>query len=175
MRTMVGLREASRLRSVRFDGYVPLEHPLRRVRAVVDAPLGALQKRLRAAPTVRCPIGPEQMVRALLLQFLFCIRRDLQLVDQIWHSVLFRWFVGVRVDEPKWDLEVLATTREELLKEGAVREVLLRGLKEAHYEGLLSAEALTARRCELATYASDVTVGVGHPGVLPSCSPSQCK
>jgi transposase len=167
MRTMVGIREASRLRSVRFDGYVPLEHPLRLVRAVIDAPLEALQKRLRAAPSARCPIGPEQMVRALLLQFLFCIRRDLQLVDQIWHSVLFRWFVGVRVDEPQWDLQVFVTYREQLLKEEAVRRMLLRGLTEAHYEGLLSAEALTARRCELASYASDVTVGVGHPGVLP--------
>jgi transposase len=167
MRTLVGIREVSRLRSVRFDGQVPLEHPLRRVRAVLDAPLGALHKRLRGAPAVRWPIGPEQMVRALVLQFLFSIRRDRQLVEQIWYSVLFRWFVGVRVDEPKWDLEAFANYREQMLKEDVIRNVLLRGLSEAHYEGLLSAEALTARRCELAQYSSEVTVGVGYPGVLP--------
>jgi len=167
MRTLTGMREASRLRSARLDGYVPLEHPLRRVRAAVDAPLGALHNWLRMVPAVRGPIGPEQMVRALVLQFLFSIRRDRQLVDQIWYSVLFRWFVGVRVDEPKWDLEVFATYRQQMLHEDAIRDVLLRGLSQAHQERLLSAEALTARRCELAQYTSEVTVGVGRPGVLP--------
>jgi transposase len=167
MRTLAGMREASRLRSDRLDGYVPLEHPLRRVRAAVDAALGAHRDRLRGVHAARCPIGPEQMVRALVLQFLFSIRRDRQLVDQIWYSVLFRWFVGVRVDDPKWDLEVFATYRQQILNEDAIRDVLLRGLSEAHQERLLSAEALTARRCELAQYASEVTGGVGRPGVLP--------
>jgi transposase len=167
MPTLAGIREISRARSIRLDGYVPIEHPLRRVRSVVDAPLGSLREQLRTGPSVRCPIGAEQMVRALLLQFLFAIRRDRQLVEQIWYSVLFRWFVGVRVDEPKWDLEVFATYRQEMLSQDLIRGVLLRGLSEAHNEGLLSAEALTARRCELAQFSSEMTVGVGHPGVLP--------
>ena len=59
MRTLAGMREASRLRSARLDGYVPLEHPLRRVRAAVDAPLGALHNWLRMVPAARGPIGPE--------------------------------------------------------------------------------------------------------------------
>jgi len=105
-------------------------------------------------------------VRALLLQFLFAIRRDRQLIDQIWYSMLFRWFVGVTLDEPKWDLEVFSSYRQQLLNQDIVREVLLRGLTQAHREGLLSAEALSARRCELAQFTSEVTVGVGHPGVL---------
>jgi transposase len=167
MPTLAGIREVSRARSIRLDGYVPPEHPLRRVRSVIDAPLGSLRERLCASPSVRCPIGPEQMVRALLLQVLFAIRRDRQLVDQIWYSMLFRWFVGVRADEPQWDLEVFATYREQMLKQDLVRGVLLRGLAQAHTEGLLSAEALTARRCELAQFSSEVTGGVGHPGVLP--------
>ena len=167
MPTLAGLREVSRARSSRLDGYVPTEHPLRRVRAVVDARLGALQERLRAAPSVQCPIGPEQMVRALLLQFLFAIRNDRQLVEQIWYSVLFRWFVGVRADEPQWSLEVFATYRQQILKQDPVRGVLLRALAEAHTEGLLSADALAARRCELEQFSSEITVGVGHPGVLP--------
>jgi transposase len=172
MRTMAGLRDISRERSARLETYVPVEHPLRRVRSVIDAPLGALHQWLRAAgtPEVRCSIGPEQMVRALLLQFLFVIRRDRQLVDQIWYSMLFRWFVGLRLDEPKWELESFATFRQQLLKHDIIREVLLRGLSEAHREGLLSAEALTSRRCELAQFTSEVTVGVGRPGVLPSAS-----
>lgn len=167
IRTLAAIREASRARSNRIDGYVPIEHPLRRVRSVIDVPLGELGNALRLAPSVRCPIGPEQMVRALLLQYLFAIRRDRQLVDQIWYSLLFRWFVGVRVDEARWSLEAFATYREQMLKHDVIRSVLLRGLTEAHQEGLLSAGALAARRCELAQFSSDVTVGVGHPGVLP--------
>ncbi len=167
MPTLAGIREASRVRSIRLDGYVPSEHPLRRVRSVVDAALGPLGERLQAAPSVRCSIGAEQMVRALLLQFLFAIRRDQQLVEQIWYSILFRWFVGVRVDEPHWNLEVFATYRQQVFKQDLVPGVLLRGLAEAHAEGLLSAEALGARRCELAQFSCEVTVGVGHPGVLP--------
>jgi transposase len=170
MRTLVRIREGSRERSPRAEGYVPVEHPLRRVRAVIDAPLGALHQWLRdvAAPGGRCPIGPEQMVRALLLQFLFVIRRDRQLIDQIWCSVLFRWFVGVGLDEPKWEVEVFSKYRLQMLNKDIVRRVLVRGLAQAHREGLLSSQALAARQSELAQYTSDVAAGVGRPGVLPS-------
>jgi transposase len=170
MRTLVGSREASRERTQRIEGYVPVEHPLRRVRAVIDGPLGALYQWLRteAAAAGRCPIGPEQMVRALLLQFLFVIRRDRQLIDQIWYSMLFRWFVGVRLDEPKWELEAFSKYRHQMLNKELMRQLLLRGLASAQREGLLSAQALAARRSELAQFASDVAAGVGHPGILPS-------
>jgi hypothetical protein len=170
MRSAVGIDDSSGERTHRCQGYVSLDHPLWRVRSAIDAPLGALQPWLRSTITqsLRCPISPEQMVRALLLQFLFSIRRDRQLVDQILYSMLFRWFVGIRADGPRWDPEVFATYRQQLLKHEVVRELLLRGLLEANVQGLLSAEALTARRCELAQFASEeVTVGVGQPGVLP--------
>ena len=145
-----------------------VEHPLWRVRAAMDGSLGALHERLRAAavPTVRCSIGPEQIVRALLLQFLFAIRHDRQLLDQIWHSLLFCWFVGVRPDEPKWKVEAFSACREQLLGLDPVRAVLLRALITAHGHGLLSARALIARRCELAQYPAEVTAGVGHPAPL---------
>ena len=106
-------------------------------------------------PAVHWPIGPGQMVRTLLLQFLFARHHDRHLVDQIWHSILFRWFVGVSLDDPRWDRKVFATYRQAMLKLDVVREVLLRGLAEAHNEGLLSREALMSRRSELAQFAPD--------------------
>lgn len=162
-------RDASRERSGRLQGHVPIEHPLRRVRSAMDLRLGALHQWLHVngAPAPRYPLPPEQIVRALLVQMLFAIRRDPQLVDQIWYSMLFRWFVGIRPDEAKWDLALFAAYRQHLLTQDAIREVLLRGLTEAHRVGLLTAEGLIARRCELEKFSSDVTVGVGHPGVLP--------
>jgi len=164
------MREVPRERGPRTEGYVAVEHPLRRVRAAIDAPLGALHQWLRvtATPAGRCPIGPEQMVRALMLQLLFVIRRDQQLIDQIWSNLLFRWFVGVRLDEPKWVLQAFSQYRHQILGRDLVRQILLRGLAEAHRQGLLSATALVARRCELAQFSSDVTAGVGQPGTLPS-------
>jgi hypothetical protein len=160
--------------AARLQGYVPLEHPFWRVRSVIDAALGTLYPLLRTtAPlSARCVIGPEQMMRALLLRFLFAMSRDRQLIDQIWCSMLFRWFVGVRPDASKWDLGVFAIYREQMLKQDFVRELLLRGLTEAQRLGLLSPKALAARRCELAQYAADVSVGVGRPGALPA-SPAQ--
>jgi len=158
------------LRDRRLQGFVPIEHPLRRVRSVVDGTLGWLRPWLcsGAAPPPRGSLVAEQAVRALVLQLLFAIRRDRQLVEQIWYSMLFRWFVGVRLDEPKWDLEAFAATRQYLLTQDAIREVLVAALTEAHRVGLLTVEGLDARRCELSQYASEVTVGVGQPGVLPA-------
>lgn len=157
-------RERSRL-----EDRVPLEHPLRRVRAAVDAPLVAMNQwlRLAGAPAVRCQIEPEQMVRALLLQVLFSMRRDRHLVDQIWFSMLFRWFVGVRIDAPKWDCATFASYREHLMKYGTIRDILLRGLAEANREGLLASEAFAARRSELAQFTCETAAGVGHPAQLP--------
>jgi transposase len=167
--TVAGMGRTSRSR---FEGYVPLEHPLRRVRSVIDVPPGALQHWPRSVytPGVRSPIAPEPAIRALLLQFLFMFRRDRQLIEQIWTSLLFRWFVGVRLDDAPWDPDAFSACREQLLRQDMVRDLLLRGLAEAHGQGLLSGEALTARRCDLAQYASEVTRGIGHPGVLPAAT-----
>lgn len=169
MQTVVRYLDIPRERS-RLEDRVPLEHPLRRVRAAVDAPLVAMNHwlRLAAAPPVRCQIEPEQMVRALLLQVLFSMRRDRHLVDQIWFSMLFRWFVGVRIDAPKWDCAAFSSYREHLMRYGTIRDLLLKGLVEASREGLLAPEALAARRSELAQFTCETAAGVGHAAQLPS-------
>jgi transposase len=170
MRGVPGARDALSSRSTRLQGYVPIEHPLRRVRVVLDTPLGWLHDALDSpgAPALSGALAPEQVVRALLLQFLFAIRRDRQLIEQIWYSMLFRWFVGIHLDDPKWDLEAFAAVRQHLLTQDPIRDTLLSGLTEAHRVGLLTAETLGARRAELNQFASGVTVGVGQPGVLPA-------
>lgn len=169
MDTVFSIDDMSRQDSPGLGGDLSIEHSLRRVRAVVDASLGALHGRfgVGGGPAVRWPRS-GQMVRALLLQSLFAINHDRQLIDQIWHGILFRWFVGVRLDDPKWDRKIFAAYRQKMLRLSFVREVLLRGLAEAQHEGLLSREALLSRRCELAKFSSDVTGGVGCPGVVPA-------
>jgi len=150
----------------RLEGYVPLEHPLRRVRAAIDVPLGSLHEELRqAGAAVGALMEPEKTVRALLVQLLFSIPSDRQLLDQIWDSVLLRWFIGVRIDEPKWELARFSLHRKQFLKLDIVQEVLVRGLTQAHHDGLLSFEALAARRFELAQLVADLAAGVGRPGL----------
>jgi transposase len=172
IRSAPGARGALRDWPERLQGYVPIEHPLRSVRSVLDMALGWLRPWLypAGAPAPSGSLPAEQVVRALLLQLLFSIRRDRQLVEQIRYGVLYRWFVGVRLDEAKWDPEAFAAARQQLLMQEAIRDALLAGLSEAHRVGFLTAETLAARRAELSQFASGVTVGVGQPGVLPSRS-----
>ena len=163
---MAAVRFASRGRSEKpdCDVYIPLEHPLRLVRVAIDAPMAAQQQLGYRAPdgsVQRCPIGPAQMMRALLLQFLFAIRREQQLIDQIWQSKLFRWFVGVPLDALKWNVDLFTAYRRQILQQDSLRELLVKALSEAYRAGLLSAEAVTARYCELDQFGAETTADVG--------------
>jgi len=151
MRSMAGIRDISRER-FKLESFVPAEHPLRRIRSLIDSPLGALHDWLALVCSAqgRSSIAPEQMVRALLLQVLYSIRRNRQLIEQIWYSRSFRWFVGLRIDEPKWNHAIFSMYREQLLQHEILREVLVRVLSAANREALVSAQALAAGRSELA-------------------------
>jgi len=171
MRSMAGIRDISRER-FKLESFVPAEHPLRRIRSLIDSPLGALHDWLALVCSAqgRSSIAPEQMVRALLLQVLYSIRRNRQLIEQIWYSRSFRWFVGLRIDEPKWNHAIFSMYREQLLQHEILREVLVRVLSAANREALVSAQALAAGRSELArgTWAASST---GRSGELAPVRP----
>jgi len=166
---MAAIRFASRSRSEKPDCEVPFEHPLRLVRVAIDAPMAAQHQLGYRAPDgspQRCAIGAAQMMRALLLQFLFAIRPNEQLIERIWRSTLFRWFVGVRLDEPKWNADVFAAYRRQILGQDSLRELLLKALSEAYRAGLLSAEAVTARYCELDQFGTEAPATITRSGKL---------
>ena len=103
--------------------YIPLEkrvgadHPLRKIRAMADralADLGPWFDRLYSQ-TGRPSIPPEQLLRALILQALYTIRSERQLMDQIDGNWRYRWFVGLKLDERVWDVTVFTKNRERLL------------------------------------------------------------
>ena len=81
------------------------------------------------------------MVRALLVQALFSIPRNRQLIEQIWYSRLYRWFVGLQADEPKWKQAIFSVYREQMLAHELIRDILARVMAQAGREGLLTAEA----------------------------------
>ena len=98
---------------------VPADHPLRPLRAMMDEILKEMSPRFAKlyARTGRPSIAPERLLRALLLQILYTVRSERLLVEQLNYNLLFRWFVGMDMDEPVWNHAVFSKNRERLLNE----------------------------------------------------------
>ncbi len=112
---------------------VPDEHPLRRLRAMVDTVLGEMSPRFakRYADVGRPSIAPERLLRALLLQIFYSVRSERLLMEQLDYNLLFRWFVGLGMDEPVWNHAVFSKNRERLLNEEIAEAFFQRVLKLA--------------------------------------------
>ena len=102
---------------VSLEQRVPADHPLREVRKLTDTVLGALSLELDGlyADSGRPSIAPEYILRALLLQVFFSIRSERLLVEQIDYNLLFRWFVGLGMDDGVWNHAVFSKNRDRLL------------------------------------------------------------
>ena len=121
---------------------IPANHPLRPIREMTDEVLRHLSRRFAGlyAKTGRPSIAPEKLLRALLLQVLYSVRSERLLMEQLEYNLLFRWFVGLSMDDPVWDVTVFTKNRERLLR-GDVAEAFFQqvlGLARAEY--LLSDE-----------------------------------
>lgn len=130
---------------VSLEARVPQDHPLRPVRAMVDRALGQLSPTFEAlyAADGRPSIPPEHLLRALLLQVLYTVRSERQLMEQLDYNLLFRWFVGLELDEPVWVPTVFSKNRDRLLAGDVAQGFLGAVLAEAKARGLLSAEHFT--------------------------------
>jgi transposase len=106
---------------VDLDARVRKDHPLRVIRAVVNEALGAMEREIASlySGTGRPSIAPERLLRAMLLQAFYSIRSERQLMERIEFDLLFRWFVGLGMDDPVWDHSTFSKNRDRLL-EGAV-------------------------------------------------------
>jgi transposase len=124
---------------------VPAGHPLRRIRALVDRALRGMGPQLDAlyAAGGRPSIPPEQLLRALLLQVLYTVRSERQLMEQLDYNILFRWFVGLSLDEPVWDVTVFTKNRERLLAGEVAQALFAAVLGQAQQARLLSNEHFT--------------------------------
>jgi transposase len=124
---------------------VPKDHPLRAIRAMADAALKVLDQRFGSmyAAMGRPSIPPERLLRALLLQMLYTVRSERLLMEQLDYNFLFRWFVGLSIDDPVWDVTVFTKNRDRLLK-GEVAEAFFAAvLAQARQRNLLSDEHFT--------------------------------
>jgi transposase len=135
---------------------VPVDHPLRPIREMVDIALAALSPVFSRiySTTGRPSIAPEKLLRALLLQVLFTVRSERLLIEQLQYNILYRWFVGMDMDEPVWVPTVFSKNRDRLLEGDIARALFVEVLAQAESEDLLSDERFSVDGTLIEAWAS---------------------
>jgi len=141
---------------VPMEQRIPVDHPLRRMRPMVDAILEEMSPRFDElySRVGRPSIAPEKLLRALLLQVLYTIRSERLLMEQLDYNLLFRWFVGLEMDDPVWNATVFTKNRERLLTGEIARGFFERAVAQARERDLLSDEHFTVDGTLIEAWAS---------------------
>jgi len=135
----------------------PADHPLRIIRAIVDEALEILSLEFNAlyAATGRPSVPPEKLLRAvLLLQEFYSVRSERQLMEQLGDNLLFRWFVGLEIDAPVWDVTVFTKNRDRLLTSETVAKFMNSVLNLPRVQALLSQDHFTVDSTLVEAWAS---------------------
>src|ERR1700694_3968010 len=132
------------------------DHPLRPIRTMVDEILKQLSPQFSKmyAKVGRPSIPPEQLLRAQLLQMLYSVRSERLLMEEMDYNILFRWFVGLNLDDPVWDATVFTKNRDRLLEAEVAKEFLSRGGARARERGWTSDEHFSVDGTLLEAWAS---------------------
>ncbi|MGH2846173.1 MAG: IS5 family transposase [Thermoleophilaceae bacterium] len=135
---------------------VPEDHPLRRVLPIVDTALTDLSPEFARlyAPIGRPSIPPEKLLRTLLLQAFYSVRSERQLMEQLDYNLLFRWFVGLGIEDPVWDVTVFTKNRDRLLDGDIAARFFQAVLNQPQVSALLSDEHFTVDGTLIEAWAS---------------------
>jgi len=141
---------------VDLEERIPPRHPLRKIRQVVNDALASLDAEFEClyADFGRPSIAPERLIRASLIQILFSIRSERQLVEQMQYNLLFRWFVGLGVDDPVWVPTVFTKNRDRLMTTDMSRKVMAAILAHREIAPLLSDEHFSVDGTLIKAWAS---------------------
>lgn len=141
---------------VSAEARVPADHPLRPLRRMVDDALRRLSSRFERlyATTGRPSIAPEKLLRASVLQMLYSIRSERQLVEHLQYNLLYQWFVGLSLDDAVWDASTFSKNRDRLLEGDIAQGFFTAVLAEARQHQLLSPEHFTVDGTLLEAWAS---------------------
>lgn len=135
---------------------VPADHPLRSIRRITDEALRRLSPKFTPlySPLGRRSIPPEKLLRALLLQVFYSVRSERMLMEQLNYNLLFRWFVGLDMDEEVWVPTVFSKNRQRLLDGDIAQAFLAEVVEQAKQMDLLSKEHFTVDGTLLEAWAS---------------------
>ena len=138
------------------EARVRADHPLRPIRAMTDAALQRLSPRFDRlySRLGRPSIPPEKLLRALLLQLLYSIRSERLLMEELDYNILYRWFVGLSLDDPIWDATTFTKNRDRLLDGDVADAFFAEVLAAIKADGLLSDEHFTVDGTLLEAWAS---------------------
>lgn len=141
---------------VTLERRVPSDHPVRQIRVLVDRALDRMDGELSRmyARTGRPSIAPEKLLRALLLQVLYSIHSERRLMEQLDYNLLFRWFVGLEMDDAVWDVTVFSKNRERLIQAEVSQHLLSAVVAEAGEHQLLSEEHFSVDGTQIKAWAS---------------------
>ena len=133
-------RTGSLFSFVDLEERVPKRHPLRKIRQIVNDALSSLDGEFANlyASEGRPSIAPEKLLRASLLQAFFSVRSERQLMEQIDYNLMFRWFVGLGIDDPVWDVTVFTKNRDRLLDAEVAAKFMAAVLAHREIKPLLS-------------------------------------
>jgi transposase len=141
---------------VDVEARVRADHPLRAIRAIVNEGLAAMEREF--APLYsrigRPSIPPEKLLRAMLLQAFYSIRSERQLMERLEYDLLFRWFVGLGIDDPAWDHSVFSKNRDRLLEGDIAAKFLAAVLAQSRVKKLLSTEHFSVDGTLIEAWAS---------------------
>ena len=141
---------------VDLEKRVRVDHPLRAIRSIVNAALSALEREFAAlyAPIGRPSIPPEKLLRAMLLQAFYSIRSERQLMERLEYDLLFRWFVGIGVDDAAWDHSTFSKNRDRLLEGDIAAKFLGAVLAQPRVKKLLSTDHFSVDGTLIEAWAS---------------------
>ena len=158
---------------VDLEARIPARHPLRKIRQVVNEALVGLDADFDALYTDfgRPSIPPERLIRASLIQILFSVRSERQLMEQMQYNLLFRWFVGLGIDDPVWVPTVFTKNRDRLLTTEMSRKVMAAILAHRAVAPLLSDEHFSVDGTLVKAWASMKSFQPKAADTLPDDDP----
>lgn len=146
--------------------YVPQEHPLRAIREILNTALVEMDAVFASMykPSGRDSVPPEWLLRGLVLQALYGIRSERMLCEQLGYNMLYRWFVGLGMEDKPWDHSTYTQNRDRLIEHEVVKELFARVMDQARKAGLLSAEHFSVDGTLIRAWAS-------HKSFVPKDGP----
>ena len=145
--------------TVKLEEFVPANHPLRPIRLWVNEALAKMDGKFSAMYEAdikggRPSIAPEKLIRAMLLQVLYSVRSERQLVEQINYNLLFRWFVGLAIDDTVWNHSVFSKNRDRFIAHDTATDIFNATVEMADERGLLSLEHFSVDGTLIQAWAS---------------------
>lgn len=142
--------------TIRLEDFVPGDHPLRSIREILNDSLKRLNWLFDEAysPLGKASIAPEKLLRALLLRVLYSVRSNRELMEQVQYNLLFRWFIGLSIDDTVWDHSTFSKNQDRLLEHEVITALFAEVVEQARKRELMSDEHFSVDGTLIQAWAS---------------------